>query len=284
MKVMVLGDLHGDTAAGINAIRKAKELGIAHIVQVGDFGIFPKYRDMITYLDDLNSALRVRDVNLYFLDGNHDDADFVMAIGQMGYRDDRGRIPLRSNLSYLPRGCQWTWNHKRFMAVGGAVSVDREWRQIQERNRGPRTLWFPNEQLDPALLNAIVQPFANGTAKPVDYLFTHDSPTNAPFGARIKEDADSQAHRQRMDILGREVKPSLWFHGHFHTRYDGYDFPAYESHTTVYGLECNPKGMQGYGTGSWWGVLDTETDMFRYGPDYEQLTVRPEDSIIDDDF
>jgi hypothetical protein len=148
------------------------------------------------------------------------------------------------------------------MTVGGAVSIDKDHRLQTEGNR-PRSLWWPQEQLTEDELQFAM---AKAAKKPVDFLFTHDCPTNAPFGARLKDDPDSHAHRQKMDRLGKVVQPKLWFHGHMHTRYDGYAFPTYESHTTVYGLECNPDAMHGHGSLSWWGVLDTETEKFVYAP------------------
>lgn len=265
MKVLVLGDLHGDTRAGIEVIRKAKELGIAHIIQCGDFGFWPHYRDGIEFLDALNYELRANLINLYWLDGNHENFDAIESIVKHLPNDGNGRVWLRSHIRYCSRGAAWNWDGKRFMTVGGAVSVDKGNRLYREENRGePRTLWWPQEQLTRAEMRLAVE---RAEKKPVDYLFTHDCPSNAPFRGRLKNDLDSTAHRQLMDELGKGVAPKLWFHGHMHTRYDGYDFPTYEPTSTVYGLECNPEAMHGYETGAYWGVLDTETDQFTYKTD-----------------
>jgi Icc-related predicted phosphoesterase len=271
MKVMVVGDLHGDTRAGVRLIKQAGALNIGAIVQVGDFGYWPHFRDGIQFLDSLNEACRTHGVVLHWLDGNHENFDAIEAAVKHYPKDDHGRVSVRTNIKYCSRGATWTWNSKRFMTVGGAVSIDKETRLSQEKQYNQsRRLWWPQEQLTEEELSFAV---ARSMVKPIDYLFTHDCPTNAPFAGRVKNDLDSQAHRQKMDRLGKAVKPKLWFHGHMHTKYDGYQFPEYEPHTTVYGLECNPEAMHGYTTWAYWGVLDTDTDEFVYGPDLTETPV-----------
>lgn len=262
---MVVGDLHGDVRAGTDVVRKADELGIAHLMVVGDFGYWPHFSDGIEFLDALNFQARLSHAMVYWVDGNHENFDALEAAVKHYPKDKNGRVWIRSHIRYCSRGAAWTWAGKRFMTVGGAVSVDKDRRIAKERQVGQtRTLWWPQEQLTLDELQFAVQ---QAQRKPVDYLFTHDCPTNAPFRGRLKDDPESQIHRQLMDRLGKEVKPRYWFHGHMHTRYDAYDFPAYTPHTTVYGLECNPDAMHGYGKGDYWGVLDTETDQFTFSTD-----------------
>jgi len=271
MKIMVLGDLHGNVIESVGMVRKAHNHGISHIMQLGDFGIFPAFNDFVEFLDKTNHQLRLANANMYFLDGNHDNLDYLWALMKFQPLTDRQMLRLRSNIIYTPRGCQWTWDGKRFMTVGGAVSIDKEYRLHKEKQNGPGTLWFPNEQLSDDQLDSITRHFVAGKAKPVDYMFTHDCPTNAPFRERLKPDADSQIHRQRMDELGKRVKPRYWFHGHMHTKYDDYPFPnVYEPTTRVFGLEADFDAMRGYGTrpASNWGVLDTQEDRFTWGPEY----------------
>lgn len=267
MQIVAAGDLHGDVRAGTDLIRYAEELKIQHIIQVGDFGYWPHFKDGVEFLDALNCEARRANVILWWLDGNHENFDAIESAIKHYPKDDHGRVSVRTNVRYCSRGASWSWAGKRFMTVGGAVSVDREGRLEREKTHGvPRTLWWPQEQLTEEELEfAIARARGDaGRGKPIDYLFTHDCPTNAPFRGRLKEDLDSQAHRQKMDRLGKEVKPRLWFHGHMHTQYDGYQFPEYDPHTTVYGLECNPDAMHGYGTQNWWLVLDTDTDTVQY--------------------
>lgn len=251
-KIMMLGDTHGRADEAILAVQNAATLGIDTIMQCGDFGMWDHFKDGIEFLDDLNSALMDTDIMLVWVDGNHENFDRLEWYCANNPKNMWGQVFIRSNILYSPRGCKFKHEGKMFMTVGGAVSIDRDMRQ-------PHVSWWAQEQLTDAELDLIV---TRHEASPghVDYLLTHDCPTNAPFRERLKNDYDSRVHRQRMDKLGKAIKPTLWMHGHMHTKYDGYQFPEYEPTTTVYGLECD--GM------IWnWGVLDTDTDTFQWGED-----------------
>lgn len=260
-KMMVLGDTHGSTQEATFAVQNASALGIGTIIQCGDFGYWPGLGG-VQYLDELNAALIDEDVMLVFLDGNHDWHDQLERDMKYNPKNMWGQVFIRSNILYSPRGCKFKLEGKMFMTVGGAVSVDKQWRT-------PGKSWWPQEQLSDADLDVILTRHENSPGK-IDYLFTHDCPTNAPFRGRMKNDEESQIHRQRMDRLGKAIQPDMWFHGHMHTKFDGYDFPEYESTTKVYGLECD--GMR------WnWGVLDTEDDSFTWGRELEATIFYGED-------
>lgn len=263
MKIAVIGDMHGETGSLVRIIKIAASLGIQNIVQCGDFGIWTHLLSGVRYLDDVNEALGNNDMRLVFVDGNHENHDHLAWHLQNGPKNDRGQVYLRSRIVWSPRGAVWKWDNKRMMSVGGAVSIDREHRvKAEQAANAPRTRWWPGEQLRDDELEEIIKRVDHHRelGRPIDYLFTHDCPSNAPFHKDLVEDPDSHAHRQRMDVLGKVVKPKLWFHGHMHERYV-YDFPTYNPHTQVFGLECN--GMRDK-----WGVLDTDDDSFVFYSDY----------------
>lgn len=249
MKVMVLGDTHGNTIEALRAVKSAAALNLPVIMQCGDFGLWPGKGGM-DYLDLLNAELLTQDIVLVWVDGNHEDFDQLDRLVAHNPKNQWGQTFIRSNILYSPRGCKWKMEGKMWMTVGGAVSIDKAYRK-------QGVSWWPQEQLTDEQLDKIVA-HHEASPGPVDYLFTHDCPTNAPFRGRWKNDMESLIHRERMDKLGKTIKPKLWFHGHMHTRFDGYEFPAYEPTTKVYGLECD--GMYDN-----WGVLDTETDEFTWG-------------------
>lgn len=250
-KIMILGDTHGNTNEAILAVQNAAVLDIDTIIQCGDFGLWDHKKAGVEFLDALNAELMDNGIMLVWLDGNHENFDRLDWYVKNNPRNQYGQVFIRSNIVYSPRGCKFkVTRDKTFMTVGGAVSVDKAWRK-------PHISWWAQEELTDAQLDKIIR---NHEASPgkVDYLFTHDCPSNAPFKGRRKDDLDSVAHRQRMDKLGECIKPTLWFHGHMHTKYDGYDFPTYEPTTKVYGLEMDEMRWN-------WGILDTETDDFEWG-------------------
>lgn len=283
----MLGDTHGSSWTAARAVRDAVAHGARHIVQVGDFGYWPHKRDGIRFLDEVNAAATEAGVQFVWLDGNHENFDALEGMVPNTAKNDKGMSMLRSNLLYSPRGNSWTWDDQRFMTVGGAVSVDKALRLMEEcgdwvdrsgrlhNGSGARTLWWPQERTTDADVEHAAR---EAQRKPVDYLFTHDCSDQTPFRYRLKEDPDSKDNRRKIDELLNRVAPRWHFHGHMHTRYawdrpipDGaWDSFDETSWTHVRGLECD---------GMWynWGILDTRADTFRfrgeddYNPLMEQL-------------
>ena len=144
--LLLTGDVHGNASWWRDAVFPAlKRTGADVVVQVGDFGLWPGPQGQ-AYLDWLQSAV-VSDgggdtlpedaqPDILWLDGNHEDFDQLEATAP---RHD-GLRAVRPNIVHLPRGYRWTWRGVRFMAVGGAVSMDRAFRR-------EGTSWWPQEQL-----------------------------------------------------------------------------------------------------------------------------------------
>lgn len=277
MKILIHGDMHGDAnaqgaasnvsveyartkrASSIRAVDNASRLGCEFIIQVGDFGgTWPGWFGMV-FTDRLNAALIDANIRLIWLDGNHEGFDAIDRLKKYGLRNTRGQLFLRSNILYSPRGTSWIMDNKRFMTIGGAYSIDKEWRTVGES-------WWPQEQLtDQEVLgivnNAIGRRERN---KPeVDYLFTHDCHPHTPFKFRLKNDPESNMHRDKIKTIVDALRPRMWWHGHMHEKYDwtlphGAPFdPAEGSVTKVYGLADGVEKDS-------WGILDTETDTFTF--------------------
>ena len=279
MKILVHGDMHGDinaqsvagnvsvrmarqkNASSIKAVDHAVQHGCEWIIQVGDFGYWVGWSGMV-FLDRLNAALIDANIRFIWLDGNHESFDQLEIAVKYAPRNQAGQTFIRSNILYSPRGCAFTMDHKRFMTVGGAYSIDKQYRKAGES-------WWPQETLTDNEVLGIVN---NATArrqkgKPeVDYLFTHDCHPNTPFRARLKNDPESNIHRDKIKAVVSAVQPRFMFHGHMHTKYDwtlphGVPFDPVEGPVTkVYGLS------DGIENGSW-GVLNTEDDSFMFDED-----------------
>lgn len=228
-RLLVVGDTHGDFAFASKACRVAQANEITTIFQVGDFGIWDHTDDGVYFLDKLNENAERRGVRWVFVPGNHENYNsleqYQWKCGENRSWTTEGFTPIRDNIHYTGKVNDWTWDGKTFKAVGGAVSIDRY-------ARVPGRSWWVQEQLTDSELALAID------LGPVDYLLTHDCPTNAPFGNRLKPDLDSVNHRQKMNQVGRASKAKVWIHGHMHSWYD-YWFED----TKVYGLECNDNAM-----------------------------------------
>jgi hypothetical protein len=239
VKLLILGDSHGQGQWLRDKIYWAKKRGIKKIVQVGDFGLWTHEEDGIRFLDWTNEALRETGIQLTFLGGNHENWDHLDWYQKNMPKNSSGHVHIRSHILYTGRVNRWSWDGKWFQAVGGAVSIDKNWRTVG------KSLW---------LQEAIPEPVVYGleqAGRTSDYLFTHDAPTCVPMGD-LKPDIDSQRHRQLMDRIGRVVQPTAWFHGHYH-KWMQYSFMHQGGYSMVYGLDRDYQ---------FWShvILDTETN------------------------
>lgn len=215
-KIMFLGDTHANTNWLVAMIERARLNDCDTIVQLGDFG----YRFDSNFMKRVRYALGANDVDLYFVDGNHDEHSTPWA---WPFDADGFQIPAvgthRERLHYIPRGHRWEWWGLKFLGLGGAASVDRQWRTEY-------TSWWSTEYIREKDINKAVD---GGT---VDVMVTHDHPVNVPipseshrhetngFGWPEFDLKMSRDNRQALQAVVDEVKPKLYLHGHYHSRRD----------------------------------------------------------------
>lgn len=282
MRVMILGDTHGDIKDTVRVIHEAGKRKISHIFQVGDFGIWTHFADGQEFLDEVQEACRQNNLTMYAIGGNHENWDhWNWFVENMPTHKGFGMV--RSRVLLAPKAHEFRMAGKQFVVAGGAVSIDKASRLESERVRrdpmtgrvtragtGSRTLWWPNEELTDQDVVRIQQNFPKA-----DILLTHDCSNYTHFQHRLKPDADSERHRHRIDTVIRAVAPKVHFHGHMHTRYEwentlSHGDSAFNNEpwtgpvTKTYGLEANPGAMWGGATGDWWGVLETDTLEFAF--------------------
>jgi DNA repair exonuclease SbcCD nuclease subunit len=241
MRIMIAGDWHGDTVHARRIVQIAARKNIKVIMQVGDFGFWEHESDGFNYLDALNEECRRHGIKVYFVAGNHENWDRLDWMEKNNPKTYQGLTIIRSHIRYTGRVKRWKLDDKWFQAVGGAVSIDKKSRTLGKS-------WWAQE----AVPESVVKGLENA-GRQSDYLLTHDSPTCAPFKFRLKNDPDSEMHRQLMNRVGKVVKPALWFHGHYHTWMEAYDFMHQSGYSTVYGLDMNGEFYNHV-------ILDTDDD------------------------
>lgn len=213
--IILLGDIHGALYQAQNAIDMAMEHGADTIVQLGDFGIWPGDGGS-AFRKRLDNRLGKAGIKLYFVDGNHEDFSQL----EKFRRNPDGTARCGKNISHLPRGFRWEWYGIKFLAMGGAHSVDRQ-------GRTPGLSWWHQETITWSQVKRAVEvddPRA-------DVMFCHDSPTNAPNSVVDNGDGDAYwpreelqaaaAHRMVLQEVVDHVKPSFLFHGHYHRLMSG---------------------------------------------------------------
>ena len=214
-RILLVGDTHANTACALAVIDHAAAVGADVIVQVGDFGFWPRAKKGRKFLRKVEWRLAQAGIELWFVDGNHEDHD---ALGRRPIEPDgRRRID-----EHLPRGFRWTWDGTTWLAAGGGASVDRTYRM-------PGVSWFPQETLTDVQVAAMID------AGPAEVVVAHDCPMGTAFlHARYDQGTpardrvtmwpaeqlvESDQHQARLRWLVDGMRARTVIHGHHHVRF-----------------------------------------------------------------
>lgn len=223
----VFGDLHGDLDWARRAVRAAAHAGIKRILQVGDAGFCWPGRKKYKFDRQLNNILTERAMDLVFIDGNHDSHTELRSLPV----EADGLARVRDRILYLPRGARFQYAGMTFGGLGGAYSVDRQWR-TQGKD------WWPEEEVEKGDVARLA------AAGQLDVLLTHDVPMNFPGlqgQFELSPGELEQANRTR-NLLQEAVdllKPRHVFCGHWHQRSAGQLDHSDGSHIRIDVLDMN---------------------------------------------
>jgi hypothetical protein len=246
-RVLLTGDTHGNTEWWLShVLPQAKNFDCQLVLQVGDFGVWPGPEGR-RFLDAVNRHAGGSHIPIWFLDGNHEDFDQLLALPL----DAAGRRPVREHITHLPRGYRWEWAGRRLLACGGASSID-----VLERL--PGRSWWPQEAITEADVERCI---AGG---PADILFSHDIQAEAPL---IDPHLDLPppptvaralaANRERLQRIVEMVRPKLQVHGHWHLPYDQtFVRRIDQQEVRIVSLHCDPS--YGFPTEHHCAVLDLD--------------------------
>lgn len=206
MRLAIAGDWHANADWAEQAIAHAAQERADAIVHLGDYG----YQFTAGFRNRVELALAAAHLSLYFVDGNHENFPVLnrFPVQPSGLRRVSQRV------FHLPRGYRWEWAGLRFLAVGGAYSVDRKWRE-------PGLSWWPEEEIrDDDVARAV----KGGT---VDVLVSHDCPQGVDIPG-LDESANlfdpvellrANGHRHQLNRVASATRPSWIWHGHYHVNY-----------------------------------------------------------------
>lgn len=229
-RIAFAGDWHANTHWAVRTIHTLCEAGVDTIVHTGDFG----YTFSDSFVGPVNKALKSTGIDLYFVDGNHDDHPWIWSHP----KNAEGNYKITNQIFAIPRGHRWEWWGLTFMGLGGAHSVDADYRRKQRLHWWP-TEWITDEELEYA-----------GREGDVDVVIAHDVPAGVPVPGisfenglkffSMQELLSAEQHRQRISAALYDLQPKYWIHGHYHvdyrlTNYDG---------TTYVGLNMDNSGIE----------------------------------------
>lgn len=203
--VAIFGDWHGDSGWALTAIRSAARKGVRTAIHVGDFGLDWPGAKRGRYEAKLNKYLMNLGITLVVSGGNHDNWDTLEKL----LVEDDGLAVMRSNIRVLPRGGRSLIEGLVVGGLGGAFSVDYEYRTEGKD-------WWPNEEPTRQEAEALI---AGG---PLDILITHDAPAGVPLEGdfQLTPELSEKANKTRgllREVVDAMAVPHL-FCGHWHQR------------------------------------------------------------------
>ena len=219
MRVLLLGDTHGNTGWVRDvALPIAYSVSADAVFQLGDFGYWDTDGEFVNTVSKSNTPF-------YFIDGNHENhPKLPVEHGEV--------VNLSGNLYYVPRGSVLNWEGVKVLAVGGAHSIDRAYRT-------PGVDWFPEEDISEDDVRLAV------SALTCDIMLCHDAPSTAelplvtPYDVAWRAELPAcEANRERVGFIVDAVKPSLYVHGHYHSKWDFVVQRPWGKYRIV-GLDCD---------------------------------------------
>jgi len=254
-RVGLLGDTHGNANVILASLKRFETQEVTQIFQVGDFGFWPgKHGQAFTSF--VNTQLAQRGMTMYVTPGNHED--YTQINSWHVFEDGWKRA--RNNILVAPRGHRWEIDGVSFVSLGGAPSVDREYRLQVQRSTG-YPVWWKEEDITREDMDKTME---GGYA---DVMLAHDAPFGVPdIERRIAgnpmnfSDADlryAYEGRKKMAEVVDVVRPKYFFHGHYHFKVENHIKTFNEDVTQVRGLAAD---------GAFYseGILDLDNLHFKF--------------------
>jgi predicted phosphodiesterase len=248
-RLLVAGDTHGNLDWIGTLCKLAARHGCQGVIQLGDFGLWPdqriwrnELRAVINdrWLDAVAGVAAHHNVWWRFIDGNHDAHPIARDVYPA---DANGVRPIRAGvLDWADRGAVWEWAGIRFGALGGGVSIDREFRK-EGRS------WWPTEIITDDDVNTLID---RAGAASVDVLLTHDAPQLPPGIRELADPRLAAACRRSNEQIAAavdSVQPQLVLHGHYHRDYQRRIYRTWGDYQII-GLSSDQESADPYG-GPW---------------------------------
>lgn len=209
-KIAFLGDLHGNT----NNAYKLIDFIMEHdnpdlLIQVGDMGVMGELFEK--YLNKLNKKLESYNIELWFIDGNHENFNWLLNKVKNPY----GLNSITSKIKYIPRGTMLTLGKKNFYFCGGAFSIDKFMRTIYKS-------WWPQETLSKEETEELINYYnENYSNYKIDYFISHDTPLfeyyqDDSIFMNQSDFYEDYSHKMNLSKLYELTKAPKIIHGHYH--------------------------------------------------------------------
>lgn len=209
--IVVSGDIHGDFDDLVNKMCVQYEMRNTLLIVAGDCGFGFEDKNYYGSIARRNARIMNKANNwILFVRGNHDNPDYFDGVA---FKHKRFiAIPDYS----VVKACEHS-----ILCIGGAISVDRQYRRDE-----PNCYWASEPPIfDEQLLTQIT------SANRIDTVVTHTAPSFCELQSKsgliiwslgddtLLEDVDNE--RSTMDKIYKKLRSdghpiSHWYYGHFH--------------------------------------------------------------------
>lgn len=205
--IYITGDTHRDFSRLYGLEMTSKDI----LIILGDIGINYCLNDEDIKIKEFLKKLKVR---LFCIQGNHEERpenissyhEVEMFGGKVYIEDDY------PNLIFAKNGELYNIDGKSVLVIGGAYSVDKEYRLLY------RYKWFKNEQLSQYEMNNILDKYSG---KNIDIILSHTCPykyePREVFMAGLDQSKVDKTMEHFLDEVEEKVNYKKWYCGHYHT-------------------------------------------------------------------
>lgn len=195
MMIYLLSDIHGDmNFNGLKEyIQTAGEDDL--LIVLGDIGLM--YAEREDYKEFTEFFLSI-DKNIAFLDGNHENFDFIESFPEEDWNG--GKVHrLSESIVHLKRGNVFTLEDKTFFVMGGCKS-SQKWKDMG--------LWYEREEPSNEEIAFAIENLKNHGNK-VDFVLTHKY-------EKPKENPAPKTLEALTKYIDENIDFSHWYAGHWH--------------------------------------------------------------------
>lgn len=216
----ITGDTHGRVSARILDLKEQYPDLVPNetaLIILGDAGI----NFFLNKTDRKNKAIiNAFNIYVYCVRGNHEERPQNIGIDDEWDENVQGFVysePDFPFIKYFHDGDVYTINGKKCLVIGGAYSIDKEYRLSQAKPGASWTGWFPQEMLTKNERDMILEKIQY---QHYDFVFTHTCPISMEPTDLFLDFIDQSKVDKTMENFLEEVRKSItfgiWCFGHYH--------------------------------------------------------------------
>lgn len=225
--ILVTGDTHGGhDGYKLSALKRRSSrngVNVDHLIIAGDFGyIFDDTPDNSISgieLHQMNGVFEKAPWCTWFVPGNHENYDILDSLPRIVKNGARCIEFIKDKLYMVDRGEILTLEGKTFLCIGGAESVDKQWRLGLDHK-----CWWEQELITEEDIANARHNLAKYDNK-VDYVITHTCPQEVlnevdwylpPWQADMWGEKHDDPSAMYLSEIRKDITFKAWYFGHFH--------------------------------------------------------------------